>query len=96
MFSLKECEGVSVSGTQVDLPHFRRTVVDSGTTLIIVSLDSFLSLKRYFQAHYCSVSGLCGEDGDPNLSWFDPVSEKEFFFEACIETHCFDRITVYY
>lgn len=70
----KECEKVTVSGTQIDLPYFKTAVVDSGTTLIIVSLDSFLALKRYFQAHYCNVSGLCGEDGDPDLSWFDPVS----------------------
>ncbi|GJQ11430.1 hypothetical protein GpartN1_g3221.t1 [Galdieria partita] len=67
-----ECEEVTVSGTRIDLPHFKTAVVDSGTTLIIVSLDSFLALKRYFQAHYCNVSGLCGEDGDPDLSWFDP------------------------
>lgn len=67
-----ECEKVTVSGTQIDLPYFKTAVVDSGTTLIIVSLDSFLALKRYFQAHYCNVSGLCGEDGDPDLSWFDP------------------------
>ncbi|EME31867.1 aspartyl protease [Galdieria sulphuraria] len=67
-----ECEEVTVSGTNVDLPHFKTAVVDSGTTLIILSLDSFLALKRYFQAHYCNVSGLCGEDGDPDLSWFDP------------------------
>eukprot|EP00871_Galdieria_phlegrea_P004291 jgi/Galph1/4863/GphlegSOOS_G3581.1 len=94
-----ECESVSVSGAPVDLPYFRTAVVDSGTTLIIVSLDSFLALKRYFQAHYCNVSGLCGAEGDQSLSWFDPdycalLEEDEVRQLPTIEFHLRNNVTL--
>lgn len=50
---------------EIDLPDFSRAIVDSGTTLIVVSEDTFDVIKKQFLSNYCDVPGLCGSD-----SWF--------------------------
>eukprot|EP00172_Hildenbrandia_rubra_P000837 Plantae.Rhodophyta-Hildenbrandia_rubra.ctg1476.p1 GENE.Plantae.Rhodophyta-Hildenbrandia_rubra.ctg1476~~Plantae.Rhodophyta-Hildenbrandia_rubra.ctg1476.p1 ORF type:complete len:485 (-),score=36.03 Plantae.Rhodophyta-Hildenbrandia_rubra.ctg1476:19-1473(-) len=50
---------------KVSLPNFRRAIVDTGATLIVVSSRAFKSLKQEFQRHYCEVPELCGSS-----SWF--------------------------
>lgn len=49
----------SVGGKPVDLPHFSSAIVDSGTTLVIVSETTYNALRDYFFAHYCNVPALC-------------------------------------
>jgi hypothetical protein len=44
------------------LPEVRSAIVDSGTTLIVISSRSFGTLREYLQSRYCDrVPGLCGE-----------------------------------
>ena len=50
---------------QLKLPNFRRAIVDTGATLILISTHAFSTLKAHFQKHYCDVPELCGTN-----SWF--------------------------
>lgn len=54
-----------MDGKEVDLPNFSRAIVDSGTTLIVVSKGTFAMIKKLFLQDYCGVPGLCGAD-----TWF--------------------------
>ncbi|KAK4538193.1 hypothetical protein CDCA_CDCA16G4218 [Cyanidium caldarium] len=62
-----ESLSVGDNGTSL-LPGIRSAIVDSGTTLLVVSESSFRKLREHFQRHYCrQVPGLCG-----SRTWFDP------------------------
>ena len=50
---------------RVKLPNFKRAIVDTGATLIVVSTLAFNTLKQDFQSHYCHIPELCG-----SISWF--------------------------
>jgi hypothetical protein len=44
------------------LPEIRSAIVDSGTTLIVISTSAFGTLREHLQSRYCDqVPGLCGE-----------------------------------
>lgn len=59
---------LQMNDEEVDLPYYRRAIVDSGTTLIVFSHQTFDAFKRQLQSKYCDVPGLCGPD-----SWFRPA-----------------------
>lgn len=55
-----------MDGKDVELPSFSRAIVDSGTTLIVVSKSTFTVIKRQFLTDYCDVPGLCDSE-----TWFE-------------------------
>lgn len=59
LFYLVSITGSTVGGKSVDLPHFSSGIVDSGTTLVVVSEKTYKALRDFFFAHYCNVPGLC-------------------------------------
>lgn len=54
-----EIQGVHIGRKEVKVPNFNRTIVDSGSSVIIVKPESFQTFKTFFQKHYCHVPGLC-------------------------------------
>mmetsp|Transcript_6204 Transcript_6204/g.26196 ORF Transcript_6204/g.26196 Transcript_6204/m.26196 type:complete len:210 (+) Transcript_6204:850-1479(+) len=52
----------------VNLPKFNTAIVDSGTTLLVVSTNTFLGIAKHLKTHHCDVPGLCGKN-----SWFQPA-----------------------
>lgn len=67
LFYLVSITGTSVGGKSVNLPHFSSAIVDSGTTLLIVSTTTYHALRDYFFAHYCDVPGLCPTSTDRQI-----------------------------
>lgn len=62
LFYKVDIEHVSIGGVQVSLPALSNGIVDSGTTLLVISETTYEALKKYFQTHYCHVPGLCAVD----------------------------------
>ncbi|PXF42676.1 Cathepsin D [Gracilariopsis chorda] len=56
---------VWIGEERVWMPNFRTAIVDTGTTLIVMSTKTFKALREAFQKRYCNVPELCEED-----SWF--------------------------
>jgi hypothetical protein len=56
---------LKIGDEMVSMPNFKTAIVDTGTTLIVTSTRTFATLREHFQAKYCIVPELCGED-----SWF--------------------------
>jgi hypothetical protein len=54
-----------ISDEIVAMPNFKTAIVDTGTTLIVMSTRTFAALKEHLERKYCHVPELCGED-----SWF--------------------------
>eukprot|EP01091_Cochliopodium_minus_P017880 TRINITY_DN7121_c0_g2_i1.p1 TRINITY_DN7121_c0_g2~~TRINITY_DN7121_c0_g2_i1.p1 ORF type:complete len:569 (+),score=148.73 TRINITY_DN7121_c0_g2_i1:3-1709(+) len=52
-------DGVSM-GVSPQILNGRNSIVDSGTTLFILSYDAFEAMKNYFQKTYCHINGICG------------------------------------
>ena len=42
----------------------QNSIVDSGTTLFILSGQAYTAMQNYFQQNFCQISGICGE---PNI-----------------------------
>ncbi|EME27790.1 aspartyl protease [Galdieria sulphuraria] len=61
---------IRVDNEELSLDGFDKGIVDSGTTLLVISEQAFIQLKNYLQTHYCQVPGLC----DYQHSWFDSAS----------------------
>lgn len=57
-----------VNDQELPLPDYSRAIVDSGTTLIVFSHQTFEKFKKYLQSNFCEVPGLCGPQ-----SWFRPA-----------------------
>mmetsp|Transcript_16242 Transcript_16242/g.35218 ORF Transcript_16242/g.35218 Transcript_16242/m.35218 type:complete len:666 (+) Transcript_16242:201-2198(+) len=51
---------------KLDLPQFDAAIIDSGTTLMVVTPAAFEALREYFFKHFSHVPGL----SDPQQSWF--------------------------
>lgn len=49
----------SIAGNPVNLPVISNGIVDSGTTLLVVSEKTYYALQQYFFSVYCNVPGLC-------------------------------------
>lgn len=59
---------IKVGDKELPLSKLKKAIVDSGTTLIVLSKSSFKKLADHFKKNYCHVHGLCGSD-----SWFKPA-----------------------
>lgn len=59
LFYKIDISGWSIDGVKVALPMISNGIVDSGTTLLVVSTKTYDALKSFFQSHYCNVPGLC-------------------------------------
>lgn len=59
LFYLVDVKSTSIGGKEVDLPFLKNAIIDSGTTLLIVSKTTYAALRDYFTTHYCHVRGLC-------------------------------------
>lgn len=59
---------LKVNEVDLPLPMYSRAIVDSGTTLIVFSHQTFDRFKKYLLDNFCDVPGLCGPD-----SWFKPA-----------------------
>lgn len=62
MFYMVKLAGASVGGESVDLPYFTSAIIDSGTTLLVISQKTYNALRDFFQTHYCNVPSLCPGD----------------------------------
>jgi hypothetical protein len=67
-FNVRLIGDLMVNGKAANLPRFQRGIVDSGTTLVMLSPSGFVALASYMQQNFCSISGLCGA-----ASWFQPA-----------------------
>ncbi|CAN8070167.1 unnamed protein product [Agarophyton chilense] len=58
---------ITVGDLQLNIPTLRSGILDSGTTLVVVSESTFIILLDHLMRHHCDVKGLCGDE-----SWFVP------------------------
>lgn len=56
---------IGLGDETIRLPQFRHAIVDTGTTLIVVSTATFSALRKAFMQRYCHIGELCGSN-----SWF--------------------------
>lgn len=74
---------VELSGTlqigdeKVAMPNFRNAIVDTGTTLIVVSTKTFAKIKEHFQKRYCDVPELCDEESWLQSGMCVSLSDKD-------------------
>jgi len=50
---------IVVNASKLALPEFDVGIVDSGTTLLVLTPNSFKTLKNYMETNYCHIRGLC-------------------------------------
>lgn len=54
-----EINHVRIGGEKVTIPTFSDAIVDSGTTVLVITSKAYLAIKAHFQDKYCHVPGLC-------------------------------------
>lgn len=59
MFYRIKLSGMSVNGVDANLPSFSVGIVDSGTTLLVITTSAYSALRSYFFKNFCNVPGLC-------------------------------------
>lgn len=52
-------KGVTIGGKQLAISEFTDAIVDSGTTVLVMTPKAYNDVQRFFQANYCQVPGLC-------------------------------------
>lgn len=67
-YTMNVSNHVTVGDRQVSVPNLRAGILDSGTTLIVVSETTFLILLDQLVRFHCDVPGLCNTD----KPWFMP------------------------
>ena len=69
----------------------RNTIVDSGTTYILMNSAAYAALKQYFQTNFCNVKGVCGPDSStiwstsnylPNITQLSLLPSITFLLEG--------------
>lgn len=50
---------VRIGGEKVKVPSFSDAIVDSGTTVMVITPNAYNAIKAHFQDNYCDVPGLC-------------------------------------
>lgn len=60
---------ITIGGRDVSIPNFRAGIVDSGTTLIVVSVTTFRLILLQLTQFHCDVPGLCHTE----KPWFLPT-----------------------
>ncbi|GJQ09253.1 hypothetical protein GpartN1_g1044.t1 [Galdieria partita] len=73
---------IRINEEVLSLPEFDVGIVDSGTTLFIVTPKAFDVIKYYFESHFCHVKGLCSF-----YSWFQP-NNVEINYPSTIVSSC--------
>lgn len=61
---------MTVGGRRVGVPNLRAGIVDSGTTLVVVSQATFVVLLKHIIQFNCDIPGLCNTD----RPWFMPAA----------------------
>uniref|UniRef100_A0A7S1XDZ2 Peptidase A1 domain-containing protein n=1 Tax=Compsopogon caeruleus TaxID=31354 RepID=A0A7S1XDZ2_9RHOD len=61
--------GIDIGSERIPLPDFKVGVLDTGTTLIIMTDAAFQALASYLREYNCEIPFLC-----QNPTWFAPVS----------------------
>ena len=69
-YSVNISSAIHINQRQLNLPSFRHAVIDSGTTLIVVSEVVFLKILNHLFNHFCHIPGLCNGP----KTWFKPAS----------------------
>lgn len=54
-----DIKGLLVGGKKVKVPQLSSGIVDSGTTVLVVTVAAYRAIKKHFQTNFCSVPGLC-------------------------------------
>ncbi len=68
-YSVNVSNVLRIGNREMAIPYFRKAIVDSGTTLLVVKSTVFSMLTDHFKTHYCHVPGLCS-----TKSWFKPAA----------------------
>mmetsp|Transcript_44702 Transcript_44702/g.173365 ORF Transcript_44702/g.173365 Transcript_44702/m.173365 type:complete len:396 (+) Transcript_44702:1035-2222(+) len=61
-------ESLIVGGVEVSMPEMKTAIVDSGTTLIMFSKNTFDKLAKHLKTAHCDVPDLCERN-----SWFQEI-----------------------
>ncbi|CAN8074691.1 unnamed protein product [Agarophyton chilense] len=51
--------GMKINSDELNLPSFSKGIVDSGTTVLVVTTSAYGKIRSYFQSNFCNVPGLC-------------------------------------
>ncbi|KAI0567223.1 aspartyl protease [Gracilaria domingensis] len=72
-------QGMNVNGERLILPSFSKGIVDSGTTVLVVTTSTYGKLRSYFQSNFCNVPGLCPgkANGYSRQSWEADVVHQD-------------------
>lgn len=69
-------KGVMIGGMNVQIPDFGDTIVDSGTTVLVLAPKSYQAIKTHFQQNYCAVPGLCiSREDSPSARVVERISD---------------------
>lgn len=63
-----DIKGLLVGGKKVKVPQLTSGIVDSGTTVLVVTVAAYKAIKKHFQTHYCEVPGLCPPKTEGDVS----------------------------
>ncbi|KAI0566260.1 Aspartic peptidase [Gracilaria domingensis] len=66
-YTMNVSNRITVGDRQLNVPNLRSGILDSGTTLVVVSETTFILMLNHMMQHHCDVEGMCE---DP--SWFMP------------------------
>lgn len=69
-YTMNVSNHISVDGRRVGVPNLQAGILDSGTTLIVISQTFFMILLEQLVKNYCDVPGLCHTD----KPWFMPAA----------------------
>lgn len=69
-YTMNVSNHITVGERQIAVPNLRSGILDSGTTLVVVSKTAFLMLLEHLMKFHCDVPGLCGTE----KPWFMPAA----------------------
>lgn len=59
LFYLVTFSGVHWGCVELYMLHFLTGIIDSSTTLMVVTSETYNAFRDYFPSHYCNVQGIC-------------------------------------
>lgn len=69
-YTVNVSKTLTIGKRKLDLTEIRAGIVDSGTTLVVVSATTFVTLLKHIIKYYCEVPGLC----KTSKPWFRPAA----------------------
>lgn len=69
-YTMNVSSELSIGKGKLSIPDMKAGILDSGTTLIVVSSKTFTLIRDHLLNNYCDVPGLCHTD----KTWFQPSS----------------------